>query len=374
MAIRIDADFPGGNIIVEEVQDGVVRLHQDLGETPQAWFYWNFKIFGAEGQTIRFEFTESIAIGAHGPVLSADRGASWRYLGRENASNNHFEYSFSDNETEVHFSMAIPYVLNDWNVFYNSFSHKKSLKETVLNTTRHGRENKYYTVDAEDTAKHSLLLTARHHCCEMMVNFVIEGFLSYMFESDESEAKYLRKHLDMFLVPFVDLDGSEEGDQGKARAPRDHGRDYVGESIHPDCAAIREKAPAWRAFDYCIDLHCPWISGNWNQRIYQVGSDNDLFAAEQKLLTDQMVSANRGELKIRQDDYLPYGEAWNTSKNRTPGSGGIHRWDGTLPHVILGTTFEFPYADIHGVQVTRENARAFGQDFGRGLSRYFQSK
>ena len=42
------------------------------------------------------------------------------------------------------------------------------------------------------------------------------------------------------LVPFVDKDGVEEGDQGKNRAPRDHNRDYAGASMYPETGALRE--------------------------------------------------------------------------------------------------------------------------------------
>ena len=79
-----------------------------------------------------------------------------------------------------------------------------------------------------------------------------------------------------------------------------------------------------------IDLHCPWIAGHYNEFIYQVGSDYEVFAREQAVLNDILAAACTGSLPFHAEDYLPYGEAWNTEANRTPGSGGIHMWSREL--------------------------------------------
>ena len=37
----------------------------------------------------------------------------------------------------------------------------------------------------------------------------------------------------VYVIPFVDIDGVENGDQGK-QAPHDHNRDYINSPIYPE--------------------------------------------------------------------------------------------------------------------------------------------
>ena len=86
------------------------------------------------------------------------------------------------------------------------------------------------------------------------------------------------KRVEFFVVPFVDKDGVEDGDQGKNRRPHDHNRDYGGRadgdhSIYASTRALRERIPAWSGgkLRVALDLHCPWIRGEHNEVIYFVG-------------------------------------------------------------------------------------------------------
>jgi hypothetical protein len=47
MTIKIDSNFPGGNIVVEKIDANNIFLHQELRDTPRAWFYWCFRLSGA---------------------------------------------------------------------------------------------------------------------------------------------------------------------------------------------------------------------------------------------------------------------------------------------------------------------------------------
>jgi murein tripeptide amidase MpaA len=52
----------------------------------------------------------------------------------------------------------------------------------------------------------------------------------------------LCEHADFFIVPPVDKDGVEDGDQGKNRKPYDHNRDYL-QRIHREIQAITAQVP-----------------------------------------------------------------------------------------------------------------------------------
>ena len=45
--ITIDCNFPGGNIIVDSIKDGVARVRPDLRDTTSEWFYYAFRVRNA---------------------------------------------------------------------------------------------------------------------------------------------------------------------------------------------------------------------------------------------------------------------------------------------------------------------------------------
>jgi acetyl esterase/lipase len=205
----------------------------------------------------------------------------------------------------------------------------------------------------------------------MMANYVLEGIIESLL--NEVELAYLRDQVEFLIVPFVDKDGVENGEQGKNRMPRDHNRDYAGESIHQSTAALREEIPNWSGgkMKIALDLHCPWITGQYNEWIYLVGKEDPMLEAEQVQFGELLENQARGELSFRSGDFLPYGTAWNVSNSFTKGMS-FSNWASGLDKVSLATTIEFPYANILGVQTTKDNARAFGKAIAFALMDYLK--
>src|SRR5262249_28983730 len=73
-ALQLDADFPGGNIVLENVKSDDVYFHQDLRDTSGDWFYWYFRVRGSQGRTLTFHFTKGNPVGVLGPAVSTDAG------------------------------------------------------------------------------------------------------------------------------------------------------------------------------------------------------------------------------------------------------------------------------------------------------------
>ena len=97
-AIEIFSDYPGGNIIVENIDQATctANIRQDLRDTSPWWFYWNFKAKNIGGKTVTFKFTNKPKpwnlMETYGPAVSIDGGKTWKWLnppeprGRNNAS------------------------------------------------------------------------------------------------------------------------------------------------------------------------------------------------------------------------------------------------------------------------------------------------
>jgi len=372
MAVDIDCAFPGGNIVVESIDGDEVRLHQDLRDADRDWFYWCFRVTGAEGRNMRFVFTQSPALGIRGPAMSLDHGRTWQWLGSDTCDGNSFHYQFAFDALDVRFSFAMPYQQEHWERFVEGLGSHPALTHETLCVTRKGRGVELLLIGSEeDVPKHRVAITCRHHCCEMMVNYLLEGLIKWIL--DDAEAEWLRRNVEFFIVPFIDKDGVEDGDQGKGRRPRDHGRDYHGASIYASTRAIRERLTGWGGdrLHVGIDLHCPFISGERNEDIYLVGSADEGIAVQERRFSEILESVIEGPLPFDADCYLPFGEAWNVGANYAGGKG-FKRWVCEQPTVVLGMAMEFPYANAGGAEMNQQSARLFGPDFGRALDRYLR--
>ena len=78
--MNITASYPGGNIRVLSVEGDTVKLAPDLRTTTEDWFYWSFRVDGAAGRTITFDFCGHEYVSYWGPAVSHDN-RNWKWLG-----------------------------------------------------------------------------------------------------------------------------------------------------------------------------------------------------------------------------------------------------------------------------------------------------
>ena len=369
--IEIDAQYPGGNIVVERIEADRVYLRPDLRDTNGWWFFWNFRVRSAAGRTLTFCFTGNNPIGVRGPAVSTDGGRSWSWLGADNVKDASFAYSFSERHDEVRFCFAVPYQEEDLRRFLASHRGNSYLLVQELCKSRKGRSVERLHVGAIDgDPAHRIVMTARHHACESMANYVMEGFVEAALD-DTEEGRWFQENIEVLAIPFVDKDGVEDGDQGKNRKPHDHNRDYKGDSIYPSVAAIRTFVPTWSKgrLSIVMDLHCPWIRGSHNEVIYMVGSSDRAMWRQQAALGKILQELQRGPLVYRAADNLAVGTAWNTRKNYGD-LMSCSRWAAQIEGIRLATSFEIPYANAAGCPVDANTARAFGRDLARAVRQY----
>lgn len=374
----IDCQFPGGNILVDKVEGDHVYLHQDPRDTAGFWFYWHFRVRNAAGRTLTFHFTKGDVIGARGPAVSTDGGSTWSWLGMEKVSkNNTFVYTFPADASEVRFCLAMPYQESNLRAFLDRHAGSPCLKTEVHTKSRKGRSVERLRLGKLDgQPEHRVLLTCRHHSCEMMASWVLEGIMDEILAATP-EGNWLRQHVEFLVLPFMDKDGVEEGDQGKNRQPHDHNRDYMGESLYPEVAALRQFVPEWSEgrLRVALDLHCPWVRGGGdqpgsNQRIVLLEGPSAEIAANVREFSRILQETRTGPLPYHARHNLKFGQAWNTFPDPKPCS----RWAGLLPGIFVATTIETPYADVAGEPVTVESARAFGHDVARAIRRFLETQ
>lgn len=373
-AVWIDADFPGGNIIVDRIEGDHVFLRPDLRDTSRWWFYWYFRVRGAAGRTMTFTFADGNPIGVRGPAVSDNGGRTWSWLGAEAAHEASFTYTFGERAGDIRFCFTIPYLEANLRSFLEAHKGNAHLRVSTLCKTRKGREVECLRVGKiEGTPAHRVLLAARHHACETMASFTLEGLVQSVVVDDDQQ--WLRQNVEFLVVPFVDKDGVEDGDQGKLRSPRDHNRDYVGESIYTSTRALREMVPRWAEgkLRIVLDLHCPHIRGKRNEVVYLVGLPGEANWERLQDFSAVLESLSPRALPYQASDNLPFGQEWNTEDNTKEGKS-FARWASEIPGVQVASTLEIAYANARGAVVTSESARGLGRDIALAIARYLRGE
>lgn len=363
MSVRIDADIPGGNIIVESIDDRTIVLRKDLRDTHGQWFFWKFRArFDTVGD-YHFRIGEGPSIGPRGPAVSADQGLSWDFLGRDcvNYQDESFVYHCADAPQERLFCVCIPYLQSDLERFLQT-QPAGAIRVDTLCRTRQGRAVELLSIGKPDAPKR-LLLTCRHHANESMANFVIEGIISEFVAKPD-------RYRDIFtrVVPFVDKDGVENGDQGKNRWPHDHNRDYGPLTVHIETRAIMTLVEREQQH-LMIDLHCPWLRGKDNEAVYFVGKNNPRLQAGIERFSQLLSEEAPPQAPHFTSDDIPFGSSWNTGSNYAQGKG-FTLWAGENSWEPDSMSVEIPFATAHGQPFDRAGARDLGRAFARSICRF----
>lgn len=352
--MNIHADFTGGNIRVLKIDGSHVYVQNELRDTKEDWFYWAFCVEGAQGQTLTFHFDKKW-LGYYGPAISHDL-YNWKWQNEESAPGAYdtFSYAFSENETRVYFAHNMLY----HPAHFDAFCREMGLEKLTLCQSERGREVPYLRIGK---GSQSILVTARHHACEATGSYVLEGVVRELIRNPIPDTE-------LIVVPFVDYDGVVDGDQGKARAPYDHNRDYVPEeeALYASIRSIRKLA-AEKPLRYAFDFHSPW----------HVSSQNDWVFVPQKHF-DIIKNLTRFQQLFEQaitPDSLPY----SSDGTYMPGEG----WNrvgapcfGTYMHATAGAelafTVETPYFKGLRVPYAPEQGEVpFSASAGRELGRCF---
>lgn len=378
-AFEISTDFPGGNIEVLEKSNSGAKIAQQMRDTPEWWFYWNFEVSGAAGKTLEFKFANGDPIGSFGPAASYDGGKTWEWLGagcvKRGKDTSSFKVSIPQDAHSARFAFCIPYMPADFDALAKEIP---SLKKHPLCKTRKSRQNYYYTLGNPD-GKLKIFLTSRHHACESTGTYAMQGILEEFLKNSTPSCALL-KDAEIIAVPFMDLDGVLDGDQGKYRKPHDHNRDYSDSPIYPSVAAFQKlynKKAGESQKTVLIDLHAPFIykgvEGDKDNRTYVVEPQfKDNLSNLRKfsgILEKKTLASGKSSLKHLQKWDYKFGASNNNAgdkKDRT-----VTTWSSKHPKSVFSASIEIPYTDNQGVEVTPKNLRGLGADIAGALAEYF---
>lgn len=381
--IAIDANYAGGNARILTREASTFTVAPDLRDTEGWWFYFNFRLRGQTEQPVSVSFAERNPIGVRGPAMSLDGGKTWRWLGKhvvtktvaENRTSWSFPTSLPRGVFEARFAFAPTYLESHLHEWLTAHRTNLALQVAELCFSRQGRAVELIHAGCLDLekARGVVLLTSRHHACESVATYALEGLISAAV-ADDAIGRRWRSHWLIIAVPFMDKDGVEAGDQGKNRAPHDHNRDYSDTPLYPEVAAWMRLGESVRdRVVFSLDLHCPYISGPWNDHVYFVGGSDPSAAVKERAFARVLERVAHGPLRFRAENgYLPWGTAWNKGSNTSAGRSNGTWARTTFPKARFAGSIEIPYADVLGVEVNADSARALGRDLAEAILEHLE--
>ena len=366
--LQVDCEFPGGNIVVERIDGDEVWLRQDRRDTEGWWFYWLLRIRGAAGREVTFHFTDGNPFTHLGPSISEDF-VHWSWPGAEviteedGSENVRVTCRFPAEPDVFYLTYSIPYLESHLAAFLAGHARHPHLRRSTLTTSEEGRPvEKLVLRNPQAKAPRKIMLSARRHACESVANYVIEGFIDFALDASER----LLDAAEVLIVPFVDKDGVENGDQGKNRRPHDHNRDHTDAPIYAATRAIIHELDGWAdgRFDVSLDVHCPWIRGGRNDSAFFCEPPEPYLPACRRFC-EILADAHPGPLPFDPANNIGCGVDWNTGTEPT-----FNKWVRDHTAARIAMTLEFPYALAGGEAVTADGARAFGRSLGRATRQW----
>ena len=341
----IHKNFIGGNIEVTEQTESDVYLKNEIRDTMEDWFYWAFCVEGAQGKTVTFHFQHN-RLGYFGPAVSHDLD-SWHWLGSVDGDT--FTYQFGKDEDKVYFAHHILYNT----ARFDALAERVGCTVEELCKSRKGRSVPCIRFGE---GKVQMILTSRHHACESTGTYVLEGVIEELAREPVSDISVL-------CVPFVDCDGVFDGDQGKARFPHDHNRDYTDEPIYPETAAIIDHANK-NGCNFALDFHSPWHKGGMNDTIFVVRNRED--RAEQYDRFAELLEGECGEdtMAFKKENFIAPKTDWNQ-----PSANFAYTMH-CRPECKLGFTFETAYFGTQDNVVSASRLVALGRAYAKALKKY----
>ncbi len=371
--VRVCCDYPGGSIVVKEIDEtnGVVKVATDLRDTKgRKWMRFDFKVRGAEGRTLHFQFPDDKFdyLATLGPAVSRDEGRTWAWLhqdGSRHEPSNAFDWTFAPDEHETRFAFCIPYLQSDWEKLAAKYKSRKDVVFDVLCKSQSGeRDTELLRLPCIGSAKWLFVFTARHHASEASASFVMEGAIEESL-SGSKEAAWLRDNADCVFVPFMDKDGVEKGEQGKFRHPHDHNRDYMKDrytSVRALKELLAQEGEGKKII--FIDLHSPsprsGLTGN------KIHDHAFTFAPLEPMQRERWRHFRRAWVDMQKNGMLKYGGKFDKAGSEKEYAEAVKKqslnsrqYVGALSNCWMSVCCEFGYSLCDGVY-TPQGARELG--------------
>jgi murein tripeptide amidase MpaA len=257
MTLQIDADFDGGNIIVEsaDADSADLSIRPDSNGPWFQWFY--FRVRGAAGKALTLRIINAGASAYPGgwpgyqACVSTDNETWIRAQTRFADGTLTIHYS-ADGDT-IWFAFFAPYDLARHQRLLDRAATAPGVAVDILGRSVDGRPIHRITLGSGPKI---VWAVGRQHSGETMASWWMEGALDRLLDPDDPVSAQLLRITTVHLVPIINIDGAARGNLRGNAAGVDLNRQWND----PDAAKAPEVAAVLRAMDatgcdLSLDVH-----------------------------------------------------------------------------------------------------------------------
>ncbi len=211
-ALQINADFDGGNIIVQTISgdNADLEIRKDAHSDFYQWF--SFMVKGAIGRALTLRITNCATSAYPGGWLDyqarvSDGDAGWR-LADTCYADGVLTIRYTPVSDSVHFAYFAPYSDAQHAALIARFAACDGVAHRVLGKSLDGRCIDYLTLGA---GTRPVWLYARQHPGETMAEWWMEGALEWLTDGGNAAAHALRQAATVHIIPNMNPDGSARG-------------------------------------------------------------------------------------------------------------------------------------------------------------------
>ncbi|CAN5238236.1 M14-type cytosolic carboxypeptidase [soil metagenome] len=273
MTLKIDADFDGGNIIVDRasIASADLRIRDDAGGRWFQWFY--FRVDGAAGQDLTLRITNA------GASAYPDGWPGYRAcVSTDNETWVRAETSYTSGVLGIRHKAATDTLWFAYFAPYDLARHQRLMTRadasdaTTVREIGRSVDGRCIETISIGTGPRQVWILGRQHSGETMASWWMEGALDALLDPADAMAKALLKTARLHIVPIVNIDGAARGHLRGNAAGLDLNRQWHD----PDPQTAPEVACVLAAMDktgcdFSLDVH----GDETLRHVFVDGSDSD---------------------------------------------------------------------------------------------------
>ncbi|MEM7159827.1 MAG: M14-type cytosolic carboxypeptidase [Myxococcota bacterium] len=297
--MHISSAFDSGNIVVVDASTPSniqLEIRPDAGEDHFQWFH--FRVTGASGEALRMRVTNA-------DKVSYPEG--WEnYRACASYDRQHwFRVPASYDKGELVIEHA-PQLDTVYYAYFAPYSHERHLDLVAeassmpgvsyarLGATVDGRDLDLLQIGAPGEGKRVCWLIARQHPGESMAEWLVEGLLERLLDSDDAIARWLRERAVFYVVPNMNPDGAARGHLRNNASGSNLNREWQTPSMDrsPEVFLVREKMQQ-TGVDFFLDIHGDEaLPYNFISGAEGIASWTETDAARQQVFLDALLAAS----------------------------------------------------------------------------------
>lgn len=214
--IAISDQFDSGNIVVidaSDPEDVALAIRPDHGSDHYQWFH--FLVSGSRNTPLTLRITN--AAGAsyedgwpeYQAVASYDREEWFRVQTRYERSELVIDHV--PKQDHVWYAYFAPYSWERHMSLIGKHQGRRGVRAEVIGQSIDGRPLDLLVIDEGERKKVPCWIIARQHPGETMAEWLVEGLLERLLDSDDALARELRARAAFYIVPNMNPDGGVRG-------------------------------------------------------------------------------------------------------------------------------------------------------------------